>query len=92
MARKLVLVKSALECVHVYWLALAKALKSILGKIIQKCFKCLCTGKKANKAIHLVRWEKLDQPKLDWGWGLMNIHKFKIALVVKGLWRCLTDS
>jgi len=75
---RLVLLKSVLESVPVYWLSLAHVPKSILEKN-QECAS-------------LVKWNTLAKPKNDGGWGLKNIYLFDQALVTKSLWWLLFNE
>lgn len=40
----------------------------------------------------MVKWRKLTKPKEDGGWGLKNIHLFRMALAAKSLWRLMHNE
>ena len=56
------MVKTVLENIQVYWMAIAKISKGILDKTIKKCFDLLWTRKRAKECISLVKWERLATP------------------------------
>jgi hypothetical protein len=86
----LVLVKSVLEAIPVYWMSLAWILKGTLEKIRHTCFRFLWAGSTDHFVLPWVKWNILVVPKALGGWGLKNIHLFSKALVAKVGWRLIT--
>jgi hypothetical protein len=82
-AGRLVLVKSVLEAIPVYWMSLSWIPKGILEATRKLTFKFLWSGKKESHVTPWVRWEKIVVPKALGGWGLKNIFLFSKALVEK---------
>ena len=41
---------------------------------------------------HLAKWQTLDGPKNEGGWGLKHIHLFGTALAAKSLWNFRTKD
>jgi hypothetical protein len=83
----LVLAKSVLESILMYWMSIAHIPKCILNKIRKRCFNFLWTTKREKEGIPLVKWLRVASPKEASGWGLKNIHVFSLALAAKTLWR-----
>ena len=75
-AGRLVLVKSVLEAIPVYWMSLAWLPKGILEQVRRLCFSFVWRGKHDHRAMVWVRWEKIVVPKALGGWGLKNIFLF----------------
>jgi hypothetical protein len=91
-AGRLVLVKSVLEAILVYWMSLSWIPKGILEAARKLTSKFLWSGKKEAHVIPWVRWDKIVVPKAMGGWGLKNIFLFSKALVAKGGWRIINSS
>ena len=92
-AGRLVLIKSILEAIPVYWLALAWIPESILNKTKRICTTFLWTGKKEQKVLPWVTWDQIARPKSLGGWGIKNIFFFAKALAAKaGWWLISTQS
>lgn len=58
----------------------------------QNIFHFIWVGKPNEVKFHLSRWESLSWPKRLSGWGLLNLDWFNQALIIKILWRVLTDE
>jgi hypothetical protein len=84
-----ILIKSVLESLPIYWLALAYVPISILNKIRQNIFSFLWTGYKKKNCFHLCKWELLSKPKQYGGWGFQNLYLSYRALASNTLWRVL---
>jgi len=91
-AGRLVLVKSVLEAIPVYWMSLAWIPKGILESIRRICFRFLWSGKKDDQVTPWVSWKRIAIPKGLGGWGLKNIFLFSKALAAKGGWRLLKTN
>lgn len=88
-AGRLVLVKSVLEAIPVYWMSLAWIPTGVLEQIRRLCFAFLWKGMSELRALVWVRWEKIAVPKALGGWGLKNIFLFAKALGAKVSWRLI---
>jgi len=91
-AGRLVLVKSVLEAIPVYWMSLAWIPKGTLESIRRICFRFLWSGKKEDQTTPWVNWKRIAVPKGLGGWGLKNIFLFSKALAAKGGWRLLKTN
>jgi len=91
-AGRLVLVKSVLEAIHVYWMSLSWILKGILEDARKLSSKFLWSGKNEAHVIPWVRWEKIATLNALGWWGLKNIFFFSKDLVAKGGWRLINTS
>jgi len=91
-AGRLVLVKSVLEAIPVYWMSLAWIPKGTLESIRRICFRFLWSGKKDEQVTPWVKWKRIAVPKGLGGWGLKNIFLFSKALAAKGGWRLLKTN
>jgi len=91
-ASRIVLVKSVLEAIHVYWMSLSWIPKGILEATRKLTFKFLWSGKKESHVTPWVHWEKIVVPKALRGWGLKNIFLFSKDLEAKGGWHLLNSS
>ena len=85
-AGRLVLIKSVLEAIPVYWISLSWIPKGILEKARKICFSYLWRGNKEKQVMAWVSWERIVVPKALGGWGLKNIFLFSKAPVAKGGW------
>jgi len=86
---RLILVKSVLESIPVYWLSLFKIPESILCGLRRYVASFLWSGSGRDNKIHLASWGMITRPKLMGGWGLRNLEIFSRALRMKILWRGL---
>lgn len=88
---RLVLVKSVLESILVYWLSLVHVPKSIFEGIRKSCASFLWLGKRKT-GFHLAKWSMLLKSKSFGGQGLKDIRNFSKALAAKSLWRCCVQD
>jgi hypothetical protein len=89
---RLVLVKSVLEAIPVYWMSLSWIPKGILEAARKLTSKFLWSGKKEAHVIPWVHWDKIVIPKEMGGWGLKNIFLFSKALAAKGGWHIINTT
>ena len=76
MGERLILLKSVLKSILVYWFSLAHVLKRILEKIRRRCFSFSWLDKKKREPFPLANWKIVAKPKKGGGWGVKNIHLF----------------
>jgi hypothetical protein len=91
-AESLVLVKSVLEAILVYWMSLVWIPKGILEKARRICFKFLWVGSQKKHISPWVKWESLAVSKMLDGWGLKKIYMFSNSLSAKSTWRLLSTN
>ena len=91
-AGRLILVKSVLEAISVYWMSIAWIPKGFLEKHRCICFTLLWQGKKEIHTRRWVKWDRITIPKALGGWGLKNIFHFSIDLVAKCGWRLISTT
>jgi hypothetical protein len=89
---RMVLVKSVLESIHVYWLSIAHIPKTIIERIHRKCSNFLWTCSKEKEGIPIFKWSRISTLKEFGGWGLKKLHIFGQALAAKSLWRLLFNK
>ena len=77
---RLILLKSVLQSILVYWASIAYIPKGILTKIRKLCFSFLWITSKHIEGIPLVKWKTLARPKELGGWGIKNLELFCKAL------------
>jgi len=88
-AGRLVLVKSVLEAIPVFWMSLSWIPVGILDQLRKICFAFLWQGKSEQRSLVWVKWKRLAVPKALGGWGLKNIFLFAKALGAKVAWRLI---
>eukprot|EP01018_Ginkgo_biloba_P039380 Gb_12932 [translate_table: standard] len=86
---RLVLVKSVLEALPVYWMSLSWIPQGILDQMRKISFRFLWSGGKEKRGIPWVKWQRLAVPKALGGWRLKNIFLFSKALAAKSIWRLI---
>jgi len=85
----LILAKSKLQILSVYWLSLVKVPSSILHRIQQLIANFIWRGARKHTCYHLAKWKNIARPKDNDGWGIQNIFWFAQSLVAKSCWRGL---
>ena len=91
-ADQMVLLKSVLEAIPVYWMSLSWIPKGILDAARKICSRFLWSGKEEVNVTPWVRWERIARPKSMGGWEIKNIHIFSKALSTKGGWRLIKTN
>jgi hypothetical protein len=86
---RLILVKSILEAIPIYWMSLVFVPKDILEKTKQLSYRFLWSGSREKKGIALAKRWAMALPKDMGGWGLKNIHSFSKALEAKCVWHLI---
>ena len=90
--RRLILVKSVLEAIPVYWMSLDWISKSILEKARKICSNFLWTGKKEHRVLPWVKWNQIVRPKQLGGWGIKNSLMSSKVLAAKAGWRLISTQ
>ena len=89
---RLILLKSVISSILVYWFSLVKILASITTSIRTIMCNFLSGGKEAKKGSHLVKWDMITRPYAFGGWNVKNLQWFNIALSMKSLWMALSGN
>ena len=89
---RLVLIKSVLEALPVYWFSLIKIPPSILSQMRRLMSNFLWGGTYVSKGLHLAKWEMLTWPYAMGGWNIKDLKGFNDALRTKNPWITLTGS
>ena len=89
---KLILIKSVLEALPIYWMHFWIPV-GIIEKICKLCFKFLWSGNCESKvSLPWTSWKVLANPKSMGGWGLKVPSLFAKALVAKSVWNIIHGS
>ena len=86
---RLILVRSVLFGLAVYWFALAHIPKSILRCLRCFIFTFLWGSIEGRQKMHLVDWHTISKPHEYGGWNIRNLEWFGMSLRFKSLWMVL---
>lgn len=89
---RLVLIKSVLETILIFYTALAWVPKGILATIRKLCGRFLRPWSKEEVVLPWVAWENITLLKSWGGWGIKDLTIFAKALSTKVSWRLLTTK
>jgi hypothetical protein len=89
---RLILVKSVLEGLAVYWMSLERIPSKIINTLRRLTANFLWNGHGKKHSFHLCSWEIIARPKKAGGWGIKNLHIFNTALLASTFWRALTHE
>lgn len=89
---RLILVKSVLLVLAVYWLSLACMPRSILNYIQRSIFNFLWGNSNGNSKLHLVDWYTISIPYEFGVWNIKNLDWFSLALRLKIFWMVLNGE
>ena len=89
---RLVLIKSVLTGIAIYWFALARCPRSILNLLRQSIFTFLWGKNDERPRYHLARWDSVAIPYEYDGWDIKNLEWFGISLKLKCFWQLLMGS
>lgn len=92
LAGRITLCKSVLAMVPLYPMQSALLPESICNEIERIFRRFIWADSTEKKAIHLIKWSTLCQPKLDGGIGTRNMQSMNKAFVMKLGWGILHDS
>nr|XP_029148315.1 uncharacterized protein LOC114925208 [Arachis hypogaea] len=84
---KLVLIKSVLNSLPIYYLSLFKMLKAVAEKLISLQRRFLWSSEEGRTGMALIRWEVVQAPKKLGGLGVGNAMVRNTALLFKWWWR-----
>jgi len=87
----LVLEKSFLEAIPVYWMSFSWIPKGVMKISWKLHFKFILDGTKNQFVSPWVKWKEVAFPKTLGGWGLKNIFLFPNPLEYKSCWILITS-
>ena len=88
----LVLIRSVLSSLPLYWMALVPIPSSILDKLKKLIFSFLWGSSAKQKKFHLVDWHLLARPISLGGWGIKHLPSFSLSLRLKSFWNALNNN
>lgn len=91
-AGHLVLIKSVLQTILVYWITLSWVAKGIPSQIKKICGRIIWAGPKEDDVLPWVTWEKIARPKDKGRWGIKDLSCFSHSLAAKSGWSLLTKD
>ena len=80
------LVKSVIQGVVCFWLAILPIPAGVRVKIVHQCSNFLWSGNCNLNKKPLVAWKEVTLPKAEGGLGIKNIEAWNKALLSKTLW------
>ena len=88
---KLILIKSILEAIPVFWMHFWIPL-GVIERIKILCFQFLWAGKSDFSGLPWTSWKALARPKFLGGWGLKIPVIFAEALAAKNVWNIINGT
>jgi hypothetical protein len=92
MGGRLILIKTVLESLAVFWMTLERIPKKVIHILRRLAFNFLWNGQACRRRFHLCDWETLSKPRRVGGWGLKNLTIFNTALLASSFWRAATQE
>jgi hypothetical protein len=94
MGGRLVLLRSVLSAIPVFYLSLFRAPSGIIYKLESLFMQFLWGGSEKSSRINWVKWSKVCKDKDKGGLGVKNIRDFNSALLESGCgeWRLRTEK
>ncbi|GAU20019.1 hypothetical protein TSUD_273540 [Trifolium subterraneum] len=89
---RLVLLKSVLSSIPVYFLSFFKAPSGIISSLESILCHFFWGGCEANNKISWVKWESICLPRENGGLGVRRVKDFNYALLGKWVWRCFAEG
>ena len=89
---RLVLIKSVLTGLAIYWYALAKCPRSILNLLKSSIFTFMWGNSEGHQRYHLASWRTVSIPHEFGDWDIKNLEWFGISLRLKSLWQILMGN
>ena len=88
----LVLIRSVLTGIPVYWFSLFPITASIIDRLRKLIFSFLWGSSSNISKFHLMNWKELAKPISQGGWGIKHLPSFNLSLRLKSFWRVLNYS
>jgi hypothetical protein len=89
---RVVVIKSVLSAIPVYFLSFFKAPTGIISKLESLFKQFLWGGSEDERKINWVKWEKICRPIEEGGLGIKNLRAFNISLLCKWDWKTRSES
>lgn len=89
---RIVLLRSVLYALPVYFLSFFKAPTGIISKLESLFKRFLWGGGEDSRKINWVRWDKVCRAKDEGGLGIQNLKAFNLALLGKWEWRMCSEK
>ena len=89
---RVVLIRSVLSSIVVYWFALMRIPSSILNTLHIIIFSFLWGSSDGHQRMHLVSWHSISAPYDFGGWNIKQLDWFGISLKVKIFWQLLNGK
>ncbi|XP_071740808.1 uncharacterized protein [Rutidosis leptorrhynchoides] len=91
-AGRLQLVASVLSSMQIYWMSVYILPSGVIEEI-ERCLKCFLWSQSDNcRGKAKVAWKDVCIPKNQGGLGLKSLKEWNVVLVIKNLWRILTQK
>ncbi|KAJ0491418.1 putative reverse transcriptase zinc-binding domain-containing protein [Helianthus annuus] len=87
MGGRLILIKSVLENLPIYYFSLYKAPKAVIDSIEAIMRRFLWAGPSDDRKINWVAWDVITTPKKEGGLGVNKLQHVNEALLLKWAWR-----
>ena len=91
LAGRITLAKSSLSTLACYSMQTAKIPKTVCDDIDKRVCRFVWGGNEDKRSIHLLSWEKLQDPILQGGLGIPSARQANAAFLTKLGWRMLTE-
>ncbi|GAU46317.1 hypothetical protein TSUD_243380, partial [Trifolium subterraneum] len=89
---RLILLKSVLSSIPVYFLSFFKAPSGIISTLESIFCHFFWGGCEANRKIAWIKWDTICLNRENGGLGVRRLKEFNISLLGKWVWRCLVEN
>ncbi|GAU13302.1 hypothetical protein TSUD_42560 [Trifolium subterraneum] len=89
---RLILLKSVLSSIPVYFLSFFKAPTGIISTLESIFCQFFWGGCEANRKIAWIKWDTICLARENGGLGVRRLKEFNISLLGKWVWRCLVEN
>jgi hypothetical protein len=87
MGGRVLLLRSVLSAIPVFYLSFFRAPSGIVSKLESLFKQFLWGGNEESRRVNWLKWEKVCLDKENGGLGIKNIKAFNVALLGKWVWR-----
>ncbi|GAU20544.1 hypothetical protein TSUD_131020 [Trifolium subterraneum] len=89
---RLILLKSVLPSIPVYFLSFFKAPSGIISTLESIFCHFFWGGCEVNRKIAWIKWDTICLNRVNGGLGVRRLKEFNISLLGKWVWRCLVEN